>query len=146
MKKFWGRIADHDLVRYLIASLVALAMDMAVLSCGLRLFHLALGWAATSGFVAGAITAYLLSIRWVFRQRVLERAPMVEFLSFVGIGVAGLGVTQMVLWLGATKLGLLPEMVKLAAAGATFAFNYLARRSLLFMARSRIIAGGENLV
>ena len=146
MKELLGRLVGHDLFRYLVASVVALGVDMAVLSCSLRLLHLGLGWAATLGFVAGALAAYVLSIRWVFRKRALERAPFVEFLSFVGIGVVGLGVTQLVLWLGVTKLGLLPEMVKLAAAGATFTFNYLARRSLLFVTRSRIIASGENLV
>ena len=55
----------------------------------------------------------------------------------MGIGVAGLGVTQLVLWLGVTELGLMPEAVKLAAAGLTFAFNYVARKSLLFASQRR---------
>ena len=127
----------HDLSRYFAASLLALAVDMGVLSACLRLLHLSLVWSASFGFVAGAIVAYLLSIRWVFRSRSFAIAPTLEFLTFVGIGVAGLGVTQFVLWLGATELGLLPELVKLGAAGATFIFNYLVRKSLLFAASRR---------
>ena len=127
----------HDFARYFLASLVALAADVAALSACLRLLHLGLAWSASLGFIVGAVVAYLLSIRWVFRQRAFGDAPNLEFLAFVGIGVAGLGVTQLVLWLGVTELGLMPEAVKLAAAGLTFAFNYMARKSLLFAQQRR---------
>ncbi|WPU55202.1 GtrA family protein [Stenotrophomonas acidaminiphila] len=133
------------LLRYFVASFLALLVDVAVLSLSLRLLHMSLAWAATAGFVVGAVVAYILSIRWVFSERALANTPWVEFLGFVGIGVVGLGVTQFVLWLGTAGLGIMPELVKLAAAAASFLFNYLARRSLLFIARSRI-ARGEDLV
>lgn len=127
----------HDLSRYFAASLLALAADLGTMSACLRLLHLGLAWSASIGFVAGATVAYLLSIRWVFKARAFASAPALEFLTFVGIGVAGLGVTQFVLWLGVTELGLLPELVKLGAAGITFAFNYAVRKSLLFAASRR---------
>jgi len=129
-----------DLPRYFIASLIALGIDTAVLSIGLRLLHLSLHWAATAGFCAGALVAYALSVRWVFQRRTLAHHPGIEFLTFVAIGVAGLGVTQAVLWLGVIQLHLLPEMVKLAAAALTFAFNYLVRKGLLFASARRTAA------
>lgn len=131
------RILRFDLVRYFAASLLALVVDVATLSACLRLLGLGLTWSASIGFVAGGIVAYLLSIRWVFRTRSFADAAMLEFLAFVAIGIAGLGLTQLVLWLGVTRMGLLPELVKLGAAGATFTFNYLARKSLLFAAGPR---------
>jgi len=135
-----------DLPRYFIASLLALAVDTAVLSLGLRAVHLPLAWSATLGFVVGAAVAYLLSIRWVFRQRTLARAPAVEFLTFAGIGLVGLGITQVVLWIGVTELHLIPEAVKLAAAVITFAFNYLVRKALLFAAARRVPPTTESPV
>ena len=99
----------HDIARYFVASLVALAADVATLSASLRLLHLELAWSASLGFIVGAAVAYLLSIRWVFRQRAFGDAPTLEFLTFVGIGVAGL----------------------------TFAFNYVVRKSLLFASQRR---------
>lgn len=137
-------LARHDIARYFIASLAALAVDVATLSACLRLLHLGLAWSASLGFVVGAVVAYLLSIRWVFPQRAFGDAPTLEFLTFVGIGVAGLGVTQLVLWLGVTELGLMPEAVKLAAAGLTFAFNYVARKSLLFASMRRARNSAER--
>ena len=138
-----GALLRHDLTRYFIASLLALAVDLAVLSACLRLLHLGLAWSATLGFAAGAVVAYVISIRWVFAARSLANVPALEFLTFVGIGIAGLGVTQAVLWLGVTELGLLPELVKLGAAGITFAFNYLVRKSLLFATSRRAAARGK---
>ena len=129
---------DADLTRYFAASLLALAVDTATLSACFRLLDLSVAWSASIGFVAGAIVAYLLSILWVFRARAFAHAPALEFLSFVAIGIAGLGVTQLVLWLGVAWLGLLPELVKLAAAGITFVFNYAVRKTLLFAASRRI--------
>ncbi len=131
------RLVEHTLARYFVASLLALAVDTGTLSACLRLLHLGLAWSATLGFTTGALVAYLLSIHWVFRERAFARAPAVEFLSFVAIGIAGLGITQAVLWLGVTELGWVPELVKLSAAGVTFTFNYIARKSLLFAASQR---------
>jgi putative flippase GtrA len=131
------QIFQHDLARYFAASLVALAIDVAILSLCLRQLHFGLALSASIGFVAGAIVAYVLSIRWVFRRRAYRDVPALEFLTFIGIGVAGLGVTQLVLWLGVTQFRLLPELVKVGAAGLTFAFNYIVRKSLLFAAARR---------
>lgn len=127
----------HDLFRYFAASVLALLADLGTLSACLRLLHFSLGWSASIGFAVGALVAYLLSIRWVFRQRAFADAPAVEFLAFVGIGITGLGITQLLLWLGVVKLHLLPELVKLAAAVVTFVFNYLVRKTLLFAASAR---------
>ena len=135
----------RDLSRYFAASLLALAADVGTMSACLRLLHLGLVWSASIGFVAGAVFAYLLSIRWVFRTRAFADAPLLEFLTFVSIGVAGLGLTQFVLWLGVTELGLLPELVKLGAAGITFAFNYVVRKSLLFATSRRIANTHKDL-
>lgn len=128
---------QHDLARYFIASLLALMVDTGTLSLCLRVLHLSLAWSATLGFVVGATAAYLLSIRWVFKARAFATAPALEFATFVGIGVAGLGITQVVLWVGVTEMGLLAEAVKLAAAVVTFAFNYIARKTLLFASSRR---------
>lgn len=136
----------HDLARYFIASLLALIVDTGTLSLCLRILHLSLASAATLGFLVGAAVAYLLSIRWVFKARAFATAPTLEFATFVGIGIAGLGITQAVLWLGTTKLGLLAEAVKLAAAVMTFAFNYISRKTLLFASSRRARTASGDLV
>ena len=134
----------HDLFRYFAASLLALGADLGTFALCLRGLHFSLGWSASIGFTVGALVAYLLSIRWVFRQRAFAYAPAVEFLAFVGIGIAGLGLTQALLWLGVVKLHLLPELVKLAAAVVTFVFNYFVRKTLLFAASARALQTSKD--
>jgi len=135
MTGFLLALWHRPMVRYFIASLLALALDTTVFSASLRLLELGLVWSATLGFVTGAVLAYVSSITWVFKERMLEHRPALEFTLFVGIGVFGLGITQVVLWLGVAWLQLWPEMVKLVAAVVTFICNYLLRRSLLFVKR-----------
>ena len=145
MKKFpIATLLRHDLARYFAASLLALLVDIATMSACLRLLHFSLAWSATTGFAVGALFAYLLSIHWVFRNRALASNPLLEFATFVGIGITGLGITHLVLWLGVTGLGLLPELVKLAAAVASFSFNYIVRKTLLFAANRRVFVAPES--
>lgn len=138
-----GTYLGPDFVRYFAASVFALAADLATLSLCLRVFGVHLAGAATAGFVVGALVAYVLSVRWVFRQRTYAAHPVLELATFIGIGVAGLGVTQLVLWVGVTGLGLLPEIVKLAAACLTFLFNFVVRKALLFVGARATAASGD---
>ena len=127
-----------EFVRYFLASALALVLDLAVFSGLLRIGGVPWGYAATVGFIVGAVTAYRLSVRFVFTQRRLAQSPAAEFMSFAAIGVAGLGVTQLVLWVGIEWLGANPELSKLAAAGVSFCLNFAARKLLLFHLPSAI--------
>lgn len=140
-----ARLLRTDFARYFAVSLLALAVDMVVLSACLRLLQLELAVAASLGFIAGGIVAYLLCIHWVFPERRYDETPSLELAAFVAIGIAGLGITHVVLWLGVTWMGLVPELVKLAAAGITFASNYLLRKTLLFATRARGARTPESL-
>ncbi len=116
--------------RYFLASLAALALDVAVL-------HLAAAWmhyllAASLGFGVGAGAIYLLSTRWVFRRRKLAGKTPVEFSAFVAIGLAGLALNDFVIYLAVDHLGLALLAAKAVAAGASFLFNYTARKLALF--------------
>jgi len=137
---FFSELLHRPMARYFIASLLALALDTAVFSASLRLLQIGLVWSATLGFIAGAVLAYVSSITWVFKERMLERQPALEFVLFLGVGVLGLGITQAVLWLGVVWLHLWPEVVKLVAAVVTFICNYVLRRSLLFVKRAPLLA------
>lgn len=122
--------AGGELGRYLIASLAALALDVTVLQLAASLIHYLL--AASLGFVVGAVAMYLLSTRWVFRRRKLADRTPIEFSAFVAIGLAGLALNDLVIYVGVDRLGLALLSAKLAAAGASFLFNYTARKLALF--------------
>ena len=53
-------------------------------------------------------------------------------ITFSVVGLGGLLVTQLVLWVGIELMGSNPEVSKVSAAGFTFLFNFMVRKLLLF--------------
>lgn len=123
----------RELVMYLVASAMALALDTSVFSAGLRL-GMPLPVAAFLGFSAGLMLIYILSTRHVFTEhRMSDRRS--EFALFALIGVAGLLLTEALLWLLVRQLGFNPLAAKLTSAGMVFLFNFGLRKALVFTAR-----------
>lgn len=123
-------VPGGEFARYFAASLAALLLDVALLQIAVGFMHYL---AATSlGFVVGATAHYLLSTRWVFRRRRFADRPPVEFSAFVAIGLGGLAINDLVMFLAVGHFGLAVLTAKLAAAGCTFLFNYTARKLALF--------------
>ncbi|MBI5901128.1 MAG: GtrA family protein [Rhodocyclales bacterium] len=119
-----------EFARYFLASLGALALDVGILWLAAHWLHYLI--AASLGFGAGAGAIYLLSTRWVFRRRKLaDRAP-VEFSAFVAIGLAGLALNDLVIYVAVDRFSLALLAAKALAAGASFLFNYTARKLALF--------------
>lgn len=120
----------REFARYFVISVVALAVDMATLMVAANFMHYLS--AATLGFIAGAIVSYVLSIHWVFRHRRLKEWPLREFGIYGLVGLAGLGINNLVVFLAVDALTLMLPIAKAAAACATFAFNYVMRKLILF--------------
>jgi putative flippase GtrA len=127
-----GRIA-REFVRYFGCSAVALGVDGGLFALGLSL-GAPYALAAAVGFIAGLWVAYTLSVRFVFGERRLqdERA---EFVLFASIGVAGLLLTELSLWLLIGHAHWSAGFAKIATAGCVFCFNFGARKALLFTKR-----------
>jgi putative flippase GtrA len=127
----------REVAGYGAASAAALAVDMAILWTLVGHF----GWgylaAATASFLAGAVVAYVLSVKLAFTQHRLRNRP-VEFMSFVAIGTIGLAVNAGVMTVAVNYLGLHYLLAKCAAAGCTFMCNFIARRQILFVRQSAV--------
>lgn len=124
------RATAAELLRYGVVSGVALAVDMAGLLLAANFVHYL--WAATFGFVLGAATSYLLSVRWAFRHRRLAAFPRTEFAAYAAVGVAGLGLNNLVIYFAVESLGFGLLAAKALAAGVTFSFNFGLRKWGLF--------------
>jgi putative flippase GtrA len=121
-----------EFMRYFVASGGALAIDFGLYRLGLQV-GLAYPLAALAGFCAGAVFAYLASVLWVFETRSVSRAGL-EFGLFVAIGLAGLLLTEAILWLEIERLGMPVLWSKAGAAGIVFLFNFGLRKITLFRA------------
>jgi len=123
-----------EFVRYLATSVLALGADFALFALSMRA-GVAYPVAACLGFVVGLAVAYFLSVRWAFTVRTVHDART-EFAVFAGVGVAGLLLTESLLWIEIHGLGMNPLWAKIGAAGCVFLFNFTVRKALLFSRRT----------
>jgi putative flippase GtrA len=68
----------------------------------------------------------------VFRRRKLAGKAPVEFSAFIAIGLAGLALNDLIIYVAVDRFALALLAAKLIAAGASFLFNYTARKLALF--------------
>ncbi len=126
------RAADVVLFRYLLASVLALAVDM-----GTFLALLIAGTppmlAATIGYSLGIAAHWLLSSRAVFTSGVAARGPQRtrQKALFVGSALLGLALTSLIVG-AASHLGFDPRLAKLVAIAASFTLTWLLRKTVIF--------------
>jgi putative flippase GtrA len=125
----------REAVGYGAASVCALAVDMAILWTLVHFFSWDYLAAATASFLAGAVVAYLLSVKIAFKEHRL-RDRRTEFASFVGIGTIGIAVNAGIMSIAVRYFGLHYIIAKCVAAAFTFTCNFVARRQMLFVRRS----------
>jgi putative flippase GtrA len=132
--QLWRRLPEglRELMLYGFASALALGLDWGLL---LALTALGVNYlvASAPGFISGMAVTYVLSVSMVFRHRpVADRRR--EFVGFIGVGLAGLVLTQglMAFWVGGLHMH--PGLAKIPTAGIVFVFNFTVRRALLFKA------------
>ena len=85
-----------------------------------------------AGFIVGLIVNYVLSLTFVFGKSVAA------FLIFTVVGVIGLGLTELIMYLGTELLHISYLIVKIAAAAIVLVWNYVGRKVLIFDRKGKI--------
>ncbi|MBO4743267.1 MAG: GtrA family protein [Bacteroidales bacterium] len=121
-----------QLLRYAISGFTATIVDFALLATLTEVFgeHLLLVWTAIA-FVSGLLVSYLLSINWVFDSRRLS-SRTAEVSVYILIGVVGLLLTEILMWLLANKIGIHYLISKVIASTIVFLWNFCAKKFILF--------------
>jgi len=126
------KIVDLRLVRYVLASVGALAVDVGSF---LALLSLAVPAATASafGYGLGIVAHWLLSSRAVFADTVAERGPerTKQKALFVVSAMIGLGLTTGIVGL-ADLSGIDPRLAKLAAIVISFTVTWMLRNKVVF--------------
>ena len=132
MEAVLKRVSDMRFVRYFIASVGALAVDMGTFLALLSLGMIAAA-ASAIGYCAGILAHWLMSSRAVFRDTVAERgrARTKQKALFVVSALAGLVATIAIVGAG-DLAGLDPRVAKLIAIVVSFLLTYTLRASVVF--------------
>lgn len=86
---------------------------------------------ATISFILGLVVNYLLSTRWIFSKSKLKNKTA-EFLVYSLIGVVGLGLNSLFLYLFTDGLHIYYMLSKIITAAVVMLWNFFARKIILF--------------
>ena len=86
-------------LRYLVAGGIAFVVDFAVLFIWVKVLDWHYLSGAALGFAMGLLVTYINSNMWVFRHRKLQDKQVAEFTIFTVVGLVGLGLTLVFMWL-----------------------------------------------
>ena len=125
---------NGELPRYLVAGGLAFAVDFLLLY--LCTEHLGMHYLISNvfGFSGGLLVTYGLNTQWVFRHRRFKRRTGLEFILFSGIVFAGLGLSEGLMATLVGGLGMHYLAAKIVTAFFVMAFNFVAKKFLLFPA------------
>lgn len=130
-RTFW------EFFRYLFAGGFAFVVDFGTLiACRELLFKEAVWGVYLSvvlAFMAGHVTNYLLSMWLVFRDPVERRRGLTgsAFCLFALVGVIGVGITELGMWIGYGMLGLNYILVKIIMSAIVLVWNFAGRKLIV---------------
>lgn len=120
-----------QLLRYAIVGAISFVADFGTLYLFTEILEINYLISASLGFVVGVLINYVLSIRWVFKASEESGSRSAEFIGWIIIGVLGLGLNALVMWIFTDMLSFYYLGSKLFSTGIVFSWNFFARRYLI---------------
>ena len=127
-----------EFIRYLIVGGSAFLVDFGVLVLFNTILPELLGYrlyiATAFGFIAGLIFNYIFSILFVFKSARDKKTgrSLGAFMLFTLIGVVGLGLTELGMYVGTELLHIHYMLVKIIVTVIVLMWNYLGRKFFVF--------------
>lgn len=122
-------IVANQFVKYFGVALVGLVVDFGTLVFLHDVVHAHYLVAAAGGFIAGLAVNYALSSKYVFKNSKLKSRTL-EFVMFGVVGLIGLGVLSLSMWLLVSVLGIQYLIAKCLATVVVYIWNFIGRKAL----------------
>jgi putative flippase GtrA len=127
-----------QLFRYTFVGGFAFLIDFSTLYILTEYFNIYYLLSAGIAFILGLITNYFLSVKWVFNARTMKNR-YIEFLLFTLIGLIGLGLNELFLWILTDILLIYYLLSKIITTVIVYLWNFFARKFILFSKRTSYI-------
>lgn len=123
-----GKQTHAQLIRYAFVAAFGLVIDFGTVIFTKQVLNFHYLVAACCGFILGLIVTYVLSNKIVFGAPKGNTRRL--FLLFALIGIVGLGLLNLLMWIMTGGLGINYIVSKALATIVVFAWNFFARKSL----------------
>lgn len=120
----------QQFLKFGVVGVFAFVIDFGVLVFLTECFGINPVVSATISFVISVIFNYLASMRYVFRRRD-DISRTREFVIFVILSVAGLGINDLLMWAGSEALYIDYRLVKIIATAVVMVWNFITRKIFL---------------
>ncbi|MDR1879032.1 MAG: GtrA family protein [Bacteroidales bacterium] len=117
--------------RYFFVGGLAFLVDFAALALFTEVCHFHYIISNTISFTLGLLVNYFISVLWVFNNSNVKNRKL-EFVLFAIIGIIGLGINDLALWIFTHGYGIFYLLSKVLAAMVSYLWNFLARKYFLF--------------
>ena len=133
----------YEFLRYCVVGGIAFVVDTGVLAFSREIIfrgnigETVMAVSVAAGFIAGLTVNYILSIFLVFKTAGQQKKirTIKAFIGFALIGLIGLGLTELLMYLGVKivgSAGFWYLLVKCFVAGAVLIWNYIGRKIFVF--------------
>ena len=119
-----------QILRFGVVGGLAFVIDYAVLIICKEVFNLNILLSAAIAFTISVIVNYILSIAWVFNVD-KNKDKRKNFILFIVFSVIGLGLTELIMWIGTDLLSINYLIVKIVATAIVMVFNFITRKKFL---------------
>lgn len=119
-----------QILKFGVVGVIAFVIDYAVLVLCKEVFGLPVLVSAATGFTVSVIANYILSVKFVFDVDE-NKSKKRNFILFIIFSVIGLGLTELIMWLGTDIINLHYLFVKVVATGIVMVFNFITRKMFL---------------
>lgn len=123
------RHVSIQFTKYFGVALVGYIFDFGLMILLRELMHFHYLIAATCGFAVGLIVVYILSNKYVFGESKIK-SKTTEFGLFAVIGLIGLGILNLLMWIFTDYFLVNYIVSKVIATIFVYMWNFFARRSL----------------
>lgn len=134
IKNFIVKKTDNSyfqFIKYFFASGIALFADVSILFVLTEYFNFYYLLSATISFLAGIAITYILSKLYIFTKTKIHNG-ISEFIVFLIIGIIGLILNNVFLYIFTEYLGIYYMLSKFFVIIVTYLWNYFARKKLIF--------------
>ncbi len=119
-----------QIFKFVIVGGTAFLIDYITLIICKEVFHLDTLLSAAIAFTISTVANYILSIKWVFDVS-NKHSNKRNFIIFIIFSLMGLGLTELIMWIGEDIFKISYLIVKIVATAIVMVFNFVTRKIFL---------------